>query len=62
MKALVSGTVLCAALALGACTNTNLSRTEQGALTGGAIGAGAGAVAGAVTGASVGTAAAVGGV
>lgn len=46
-------------LATAACTN--LSPTEEGALSGGAIGAGVGAAAGAITGGSATTGAVVGG-
>lgn len=47
------------ALGLGACTNMN--KTEQGAVSGGAIGAGVGAAAGAITGGDPATGAAIGG-
>jgi len=40
---------------------TNLNRTEEGALSGGAIGAGVGAAAGAITGGSATTGAVIGG-
>lgn len=49
MKVLPIATVLCAALALGAC---GTSKTDR-ALSGGAIGAGAGAAVGGLTGGSV---------
>ena len=52
-------TVMAAFLMAAGCTN--MGKTEQGALSGGAIGAGVGAAAGAVTGGDPGTGAATGG-
>jgi len=52
-------TVMAAFLMTAGCTN--MGKTDQGALSGGAIGAGVGAAAGAVTGGDPGTGAAIGG-
>lgn len=52
-------TVVAAFLITAGCTNLN--RTEEGALSGGAIGAGIGAAAGAITGGSATTGAVIGG-
>jgi hypothetical protein len=59
MKKTAIALMLASAMGLGACTN--MDKTSQGAVSGGAIGAGVGAAAGAITGGDPATGAAVGG-
>ena len=59
MKHIALPVILIAGLGLGACSN--MSKTEQRVLSGGAIGAGVGAVGTAVTGGCVACGAAIGG-
>jgi len=59
MKRLLLTSLLIAALSFTACTN--MSKTQQGALSGGAIGAGAGLGISALTGGSLGMGAVLGG-
>ncbi|WP_243363672.1 glycine zipper domain-containing protein [Fundidesulfovibrio terrae] len=58
-KTLTAGVLACSLLLTGACTN--MTKTQQGALSGGAIGAGAGAGIAAISGGYVGVGAAIGG-
>lgn len=55
------GMTIAAAALLMTAGCTNLNKTEEGALSGGAIGAGVGAAAGAITGGSATTGAVIGG-
>lgn len=59
MKQIFIASLLVASLAFSACTN--MSKTQQGALSGGAIGAGAGLGISALTGGSLGVGALIGG-
>ncbi|MBF0480651.1 MAG: cell envelope biogenesis protein OmpA [Alphaproteobacteria bacterium] len=59
MQKILFSTLIIAFLSVSACTN--MSRTQQGALSGGAIGAGAGLGIAAITGGSLGLGALLGG-
>lgn len=59
MKKILFSLMILLLLSVSACTN--MSRTQQGALSGGAIGAGAGLGISALTGGSLGTGALIGG-
>ena len=59
MKKILFSLLMLLLLSVSACTN--MSRTQQGALSGGAIGAGAGLGISALTGGSLGTGALIGG-
>ena len=59
MKKILFSLLILLLLSVSACTN--MSRTQQGALSGGAIGAGAGLGISALTGGSLGTGALIGG-
>ena len=61
MRKIVVSTMMVAVLCFGSFGCTNMSRTEQGAVSGGAIGAGVGAGLGLLTGGNLVTGALIGG-